>query len=122
MRNRPTPAQDPHIPILMIPMRLIIPTTLPHQPIPHNPILDTIQVRILHNHIRELHINRISTASPEAEYYRAVDYGRQSEEHIVVFEVLGTDPKEEGPREGVQEDGKSGGGVVEESGDVAEFL
>lgn len=122
MRERPTPTQDPHIPIFIIPMRPIISTTLPHEPIPHNPIFDTIQIGILHNHIGELHIDRIITASPEAEYQRAVDYGRQSEEHVVVFEELRANPEEEGAWKGVQEDGEGGGGVIEESGNIAEFL
>ena len=120
--HHPTPSQNPHIPILIILMRLRIPRRDPSQRSAEKSILDSREVCIRLDYHDELDVKAVAGFAPASDGDDGVEDRGDCEGEVVVADVLGATPEHEDSGEGVHEDAEGDGGVVHHSAEVADFL
>lgn len=111
----PDPAQDPHVPVLVALVRLLVSRRRPQQLDAEETVLDGRQVGVRHDHHDVLHVEAVAGLGPEPEDDGAVDDGRDRKGQVVVLEPLGPEEEQEGSRDGRDEDSERHRGVVEET-------
>lgn len=113
--ERPGPAEEAHVAVLVAPVGAGVPGGRPEELDAEEPVLDGGEVGVRLDQHDVLHVHAVRGLGPEPEDDEAVDDGGDGEGEVVVLEPLGPEPQEEDARDGGDEDAQGDGGVVEEA-------
>ena len=99
--RRPHQRHNPHIPILIILMRLGIPTGYPRERRSSKLILDRREVGVVLDRHDELHVQAVAGFGPDAHCEEGEEEGGHGEGEVVEAHVVRTHPDHEDAWEGV---------------------